>query len=79
MTVTATRPPKTMKRLKTYDKGRVCTHVSSRGEVCTTILSITNPSKSELCYTHQPRKIPRVRGTAVGSDSYIPLNVIERS
>ncbi len=51
------RPKRTMgkKKPQLYDKGRVCTT-----EECESVLSMYN--KGLACFTHQPRKPPRIRG-----------------
>lgn len=53
----AVRPRSRMKtRAPTqYDRGRTCTQ-----QECRAILSVYN--KAEVCFAHQPRKVPRIRG-----------------
>lgn len=44
-----------MRTPKRYKKGRTCSLDS-----CRVILSVYN--KAEVCFDHQPRKVPRIRG-----------------
>lgn len=53
----AVRPRSKMrtKPLTQYEKGRTCSLGS-----CRVVLSMYN--KAEVCFEHQPRKVPRIRG-----------------
>jgi len=50
-----TMTPKSGRRSKQYDKGRVCTE-----DKCEQELSIYNDNKQ--CFKHAPKKQPRIRG-----------------
>ena len=50
-----TMTPKSGRKSKQYDKGRVCTE-----DKCEQVLSIYNDNKQ--CFKHAPAKQPRIRG-----------------
>lgn len=54
-TVNASRPTGQRRKLRTYEKDRLCIH-----EDCTTKLSKYNSSPQ--CHQHAPRRFPRTRG-----------------